>query len=395
MAPSEPHWILHAWVLFIALLHRGTSAFHIYLWDGVLRCSLVLRTRTRLKVNCDGVGFPSPPVFCLLPAPHNLTIVSFNLEHKLFWTPGLGTPAYARFRVQNYRNRKNSWLPVLNCSDLSAGESCDLTTTFKNSFYYSSARVQAFTPDQESNWTTSKLFNPLTDTTLGPAVVELTGCGTCLVLKLSPPASRAPRKLELFFSHFIVNVSRTRDKTQHDARDGPSENDEASARRSSSRYGLTPSTHHRLRLHSISSTDPTGHSSCVVQPSADGAALTGGLMEDTTAHWRSVMVVLGQTGTEFVIRASSGENLINYLEPGAEYCVTVIPVTNLMNPVVPSGPHCSYTSPAPVSTASAVPGGLSVASVHDLESHSSTLQVRLCRRSPEEAADVWEVLTGE
>ncbi|KAI4884892.1 hypothetical protein NFI96_013074 [Prochilodus magdalenae] len=35
--------------------------------------------------------------------------------------------------------------------------------------------------------------------------------------------------------------------------------------------------------------------SCVVQPSADGAALTGGLMEDTTARWRSVMVVLGQS----------------------------------------------------------------------------------------------------
>ncbi|KAI4890883.1 hypothetical protein NFI96_003904 [Prochilodus magdalenae] len=33
-------------------------------------------------------------------------------------------------------------------------------------------------------------------------------------------------------------------------------------------------------------------------PSADGAALTGGLMEDATARWRSVMVVLGQSGTE-------------------------------------------------------------------------------------------------
>ncbi|KAI4896346.1 hypothetical protein NFI96_025922 [Prochilodus magdalenae] len=35
--------------------------------------------------------------------------------------------------------------------------------------------------------------------------------------------------------------------------------------------------------------------SCVVQPSDDGAALTGGLMEDTTARWMSVMVVLGQS----------------------------------------------------------------------------------------------------
>ncbi|KAI4880434.1 hypothetical protein NFI96_018414 [Prochilodus magdalenae] len=32
--------------------------------------------------------------------------------------------------------------------------------------------------------------------------------------------------------------------------------------------------------------------SCVVQPSADGAALTGGLMEGTTARWMSVRVVL-------------------------------------------------------------------------------------------------------
>ncbi|KAI4889848.1 hypothetical protein NFI96_010474 [Prochilodus magdalenae] len=36
--------------------------------------------------------------------------------------------------------------------------------------------------------------------------------------------------------------------------------------------------------------------SCVVQPSANGAALTGRLMEDTTARWMSVMVVLGQSG---------------------------------------------------------------------------------------------------
>ncbi|KAI4891566.1 hypothetical protein NFI96_002213 [Prochilodus magdalenae] len=33
--------------------------------------------------------------------------------------------------------------------------------------------------------------------------------------------------------------------------------------------------------------------SCVVQPSADGAALTGRLMEDTTARWMSVMVAVG------------------------------------------------------------------------------------------------------
>ncbi|KAI4896329.1 hypothetical protein NFI96_015777 [Prochilodus magdalenae] len=37
--------------------------------------------------------------------------------------------------------------------------------------------------------------------------------------------------------------------------------------------------------------------SCVVQPSADGAALTGGLMEDTTARWMSVDVAVGSVST--------------------------------------------------------------------------------------------------
>ncbi|KAI4901911.1 hypothetical protein NFI96_006485 [Prochilodus magdalenae] len=41
--------------------------------------------------------------------------------------------------------------------------------------------------------------------------------------------------------------------------------------------------------------------SCVVQPSADGVALTGGLMGDTTARWMSVRVVLGQSGLSLVV----------------------------------------------------------------------------------------------
>ncbi|KAI4879803.1 hypothetical protein NFI96_030756, partial [Prochilodus magdalenae] len=39
--------------------------------------------------------------------------------------------------------------------------------------------------------------------------------------------------------------------------------------------------------------------SCVVQPSADGAALTGGLMEDTTARWMSVMVAVGSVSQQY------------------------------------------------------------------------------------------------
>ncbi|KAI4886350.1 hypothetical protein NFI96_021617, partial [Prochilodus magdalenae] len=39
--------------------------------------------------------------------------------------------------------------------------------------------------------------------------------------------------------------------------------------------------------------------SCAVQPSADGAALTGGLMEDPTARWRSVTVAVGSVSHIF------------------------------------------------------------------------------------------------
>ncbi|KAI4903468.1 hypothetical protein NFI96_008341 [Prochilodus magdalenae] len=46
--------------------------------------------------------------------------------------------------------------------------------------------------------------------------------------------------------------------------------------------------------------------SCVVQPSADGAALTGGLMEDTTARWRSVVVVLGQSASQSELHCAVG-----------------------------------------------------------------------------------------
>ncbi|XP_072542836.1 cytokine receptor family member b2 [Salminus brasiliensis] len=227
--PSKQHWILKMWILLFILKHQ---------------------------------------VYCLLPAPQNVTIVSFNLEHKLTWTPGPGTPAFAQFRVQKYTMKKHLWKPVLNCSDLRTGERCDLTNSLKDLYCHYLVRVQAFSSDQESNWTSSKLFYPLWQTTLGPPEVALTGCGNCLLLKLSRPASRGlhTRQLEYLFRDYNVNVSRTRDK----------------------------------------------------------------------AH--------------FVIMAYSGENRIDYLEKGVEYCVMILPVTKLNNPVVPSGPHCAYTSPPPVNT---------------------------------------------
>ncbi|XP_047670515.1 interferon alpha/beta receptor 2-like [Tachysurus fulvidraco] len=218
---SRQLWILGVWTIFFLLIHK---------------------------------------VYCSLPSPQNVTITSFNLEHKLTWTPGPGTAAFTHFRVQSYNQKRKQWSLLKSCSDLQIGESCDLTESFKEAFGLYQARVQAFDQDKESNWTTSKIFTPLLDTTLGPPLVSLTGCGNCLILKLSPPA------ILDFYQDYTINVSRTRDKA------------------------------------------------------------------------------------EFVMKASSGETLINYLEPGVEYCITATAVKRFKNPAISSEPQCAYTSSQPLNT---------------------------------------------
>ncbi|KAI5628531.1 interleukin-10 receptor subunit beta precursor [Silurus asotus] len=217
-------------------------------------------------------------VQCSFPSPQNVSIVSFNLEHKLTWIPGPGTEAFTKFRVQSLNQRKKLWASVKSCSDLELGETCDLTESFTEGLGFYQARVQAFSQDKESNWTTSKFFTPLLDTTLGPPLVSVTGCGNCLILRLSPPASMEQNHnpLPYIYQHYSINVSRTRDKAQ------------------------------------------------------------------------------------FAMKASNGETLINYLEPGAEYCITAIMVTSFNNPVVPSDPQCSLTSPQPLNTGGEEPKRCSV-----------------------------------
>uniref|UniRef100_A0A673XWC3 Fibronectin type-III domain-containing protein n=1 Tax=Salmo trutta TaxID=8032 RepID=A0A673XWC3_SALTR len=152
----------------------------------------------------------------MLPAPTNVSIVSFNLEHTLTWLPGPGTPDNTHFTVQSLR--KNSWQLVKGCARLKTSQSCDLTNTFKDSFYHYKARVQAITTTQKSNWSLSMPFNPLTDTLLGPPVVSVSGCGNCLLLQVTPPTSRGLQHslspTQLLYRQFTCKVRRTRDGSQ-------------------------------------------------------------------------------------------------------------------------------------------------------------------------------------
>ncbi|XP_062312192.1 cytokine receptor family member b2 [Osmerus eperlanus] len=213
---------------------------------------------------------------CMLPAPLNVSILSFNLEHNLTWLPGIDVPAHAQFRVHSLHLRRNSWKPVKGCEMLRSSQTCNLTKAFRDPLRYYQARVQAFTPTQNSNWTLSSLFHPLTETVVGPPGVAVSGCGNCLLLKLTPPADRGPQ-LSFFYRDFTCQVQRTRDGSQFS---------------------------------------------------------------------------LGVVSTK--------ETVIDYLEPGVEYCLTAVASPVLNAHVVPSEPHCVFTSPPASSNVPMFLGVLSV-----------------------------------
>ncbi|KAG7503295.1 interferon alpha beta receptor 2-like isoform X1 [Solea senegalensis] len=99
----------------------------------------------------------------LLSPPSNVAISSFNMEHTVKFLPGPGTPTETHFTVQIINYRKNSWRLVSGCSELTAGQMCNVTRAFKDQYNQYKARVQAFTATQTSNWTVSRWFQPLSD----------------------------------------------------------------------------------------------------------------------------------------------------------------------------------------------------------------------------------------
>ncbi|XP_067458960.1 interferon alpha/beta receptor 2-like isoform X1 [Thunnus thynnus] len=164
-----------------------------------------------------------------LPAPSNVSISSFNMEHTLSFLPGPETPPDTHFTVQilnprysvnrMYRGKekKSTWKEVASCSELTAGQTCDLTRAFQEPFDHYYARVQAFTPTQKSDWKISRQFQPLSDTVMGPLDVSVSGCGNCLLVQVSLPKSKGLQQHEQFQSFYRVidfNVQRTRDGVQ-------------------------------------------------------------------------------------------------------------------------------------------------------------------------------------
>ncbi|MED6270252.1 hypothetical protein CHARACLAT_008323 [Characodon lateralis] len=98
-----------------------------------------------------------------LPAPSNVSISSYNMEHILRFSPGPGTPSNAYFTVQISNSRKQRWKTVPWCAALMAGQTCNLTNKLNDVFDHYIAQARAFRTNQTSKWTKSREFQPLTD----------------------------------------------------------------------------------------------------------------------------------------------------------------------------------------------------------------------------------------
>ncbi|KAM4561251.1 interferon alpha/beta receptor 2-like isoform 4-T5 [Fundulus diaphanus] len=155
-----------------------------------------------------------------LPAPSNVSISSYNMEHILRFSPGPGTPPDALFTVQIYSSRRQRWKAVAGCQELTAGQMCNLTDKLKDVLDHYMAQVRASRTNQTSQWTKSREFQPLTDTVLGPPDFYVSGCGNCLILQIRDSSwSRFDHNVQLKNLYWEVefNVKRTRDGAETEA----------------------------------------------------------------------------------------------------------------------------------------------------------------------------------
>ncbi|KAM6934558.1 interferon alpha/beta receptor 2-like [Xenentodon cancila] len=149
-----------------------------------------------------------------LPQPYNVSITSYNMEHTLSFMPDPQTPQDTHFKVQIFRSRRKQWRSLSICSELTVGQTCNLTKAFNDPFDYYRAQVQAREGNRKSSWTVSDEFQPLSDTVLEPLSVSVSGCGNCLVLQVKvPTVGKLKHDLHLkdIYWELILHVHRTRD----------------------------------------------------------------------------------------------------------------------------------------------------------------------------------------
>ncbi|KAM7407927.1 hypothetical protein PAMA_003603 [Pampus argenteus] len=259
-------------------------------------------------------------VVCVsLPAPSNVSISSFNMEHTLSFLPGLETPSDTHFTVQVLRLRKNTWRPEAACLELTAGQTCNLTRAFKDPFAYYQARVQAFTPTQRSTWAISEVFQPQSDKSM-KAAEPASRLSVC-----APKLHVSPNPAHYFKCRWDLTSALYKDVTK-----------------------LPPLLLVEGAVMGPPDVSVSGCGNCLLLHVSVPKTKRLQQYEHLKSLYRELHIHVQRTrdGSQFKLSLPyKEENMITYLQPGVEYCVTVSAKILFNSNSVASQPSCAFTSP--------------------------------------------------
>ncbi|XP_055042732.2 interleukin-20 receptor subunit alpha [Misgurnus anguillicaudatus] len=162
-----------------------------------------------------------------LNEPQNVHFYSMDFRNMVRWTPGEGfsngTSYTVEYAIYGDAEETNSeqvrWRPVKQCTFIQQTE-CDVSQETFNHLDEYYARVKAISPQTQSLWTESTRFSPMTDTILGPPLVEVNVVQNSIDISLKGPfryktKTKGGKSLWKIFPHLMYNVSVYYTKSNH------------------------------------------------------------------------------------------------------------------------------------------------------------------------------------
>ncbi|OCT93820.1 hypothetical protein XELAEV_18011491mg [Xenopus laevis] len=129
----------------------------------------------------------SSSVLAVLRSPENVQIHSVNFQHILTWED-TNNNSLVYYKVQYKTSRLRRWSDVSACVNITK-QRCELTDYFTDLNGKYRACVLSFTHNETSNATTSSEFNPISDTDLGPPIVNISAQGRNVTINIHAPKS--------------------------------------------------------------------------------------------------------------------------------------------------------------------------------------------------------------
>nr|XP_033804415.1 interferon alpha/beta receptor 2 isoform X2 [Geotrypetes seraphini] len=133
----------------------------------------------------------------VVPSQSHIKLISENLCHKLTWEAGNQSTTPTHYKERTWNN-------LTECFD-TVHLSCDLTKMMMDLLGNYLFRVQAYTENGTALWMNySDIFIPIMHTVLGPPIVYVAGCDSCLNITIQPPVCHfgSPDK---WTSHFVLH----------------------------------------------------------------------------------------------------------------------------------------------------------------------------------------------